>query len=80
MYSEKNLLPACRHNFYKSCGNLEAFRESLTSTLMRNLQKTFQYRLAIKYGLIQESIEPVQFYFEKIGINIDASDCGQKEE
>lgn len=34
MYSGKNLLPACRQcNFYKSCGNLEAFRESLTSTL-----------------------------------------------
>lgn len=72
MYSEKNLLPECRQcNLYKSYGNLEAFRESLTSTLMRNLQKTFQYRLAIKYGLIQESIEPVQFYFEKIGIKID---------
>lgn len=81
MYSEKNLLPACRQcNFYKSYGNLESFREALTNTLMKNLQKTFQYRLAIKYGLIQESIEPVQFYFEKIGINIDASDCGQKEE
>ena len=81
MYSEKNFLPACRQcNFYKSCGNLEPFREALTSTLMRNLQKTFQYRLAIKYGLIQEHIEPVQFYFEKIGINIDASDCGQKED
>lgn len=81
MYSEENLLPACRQcNFYKSCDNLESFREALTSTLMRNLQKTFQYRLAIKYGLIREHIEPVKFYFEKIGINIDASDCGQKEE
>lgn len=69
--------PACRQcNFYKSYGNLESFREALTNTLMRNLQKTFQYRLAIKYGLIQEHIEPVQFYFEKIGINIDVSDCG----
>ena len=77
MYSEKNLLPACRQcNFYKSSGNLESFREALTNTLMKNLQKTFQYRLAIKYGLIQEHIEPVQFYFEKIGINIDVSDCG----
>ena len=77
MYSEKNLLPACRQcNFYKSSGNLESFREALTNTLMRNLQETFQYRLAIKYGLIQEHIEPVQFYFEKIGINIDVSDCG----
>lgn len=54
MYSEKNLLPACRQcNFYKSYGNLESFREALTNTLMKNLQKTFQYRLAIKYGLIQ---------------------------
>ena len=50
MYSEKNLLPACRQcNFYKSYGNLESFREALTNTLMKNLQKTFQYRLAIKY-------------------------------
>lgn len=43
-------------------------------------EEEFQYRLAIKYGLIREHIEPVKFYFEKIGINIDASDCGQKEE
>ena len=68
MYSEENLLPACRQcNFYKSCGNLESFREALTSTLMRNLQKTFQYRLAIKYGLIREHIEPVKFYFVASG-------------
>lgn len=38
MYSEKNLLPACRQcNFYKSYGNLESFREALTNTLMKNL-------------------------------------------
>lgn len=31
---------------------------------MLNLQKTFQYHLAIKYGLIEEHIKPIQFYFE----------------
>jgi len=48
-----NLLPACRQcNFYKSTETLEMFRRSITDTLMKNLQKTFQYRLALKYGLI----------------------------
>lgn len=67
MYSEDNLLPTCRQcNFYKSSMDLEKFRENLTNTLMKNLQKTFQYRLALKYGLIEEHIEPVKFYFETL--------------
>lgn len=67
MYSEDNLLPACRQcNFYKSSMDLEKFRERLSDTLMSNLQKTFQYRLALKYGLIEERIEPIKFYFEQL--------------
>lgn len=67
MYSEDNLLPACRQcNFYKSSMDLETFRERLATTLIQNLQKTFQYRLALKYGLIEEHIEPVKFYFEML--------------
>lgn len=67
MYSEKNLMPACRQcNFYKSSMDLETFRKRLTTTLMENLQKTFQYRLALKYGLIEEHIEPITFYFEQL--------------
>lgn len=66
MYSLDNLLPTCRQcNFYKSTMDLETFRNRLTTTLMFNLQKTFQYRLALKYGLIEEHIEPITFYFEK---------------
>ena len=65
LYAEDNLLPTCRQcNFYKSSMNIELFRERLTGTLMRNLQKTFQYRLALKYGLIEEHIKPVKFYYE----------------
>lgn len=62
----KNLMPSCRQcNFYKSTFDLEEFRERLTTTLIENLSKTFQYKLAIKYGLIKEYIKPVIFYFEK---------------
>lgn len=65
-YSTNNLLPACRQcNFYKSSMDIETFRKRLTTTLMENLTKTFQYRLALKYGLIEEHIEPVTFYYEK---------------
>ena len=71
MYSEKNFLPACRQcNFYKSSMKLEKFRDRLTTTMIENLRKNFNYRLALKYGLIEEHIEPVQFYFEKIGLDI----------
>lgn len=67
MYSEDNLLPACRQcNFYKGSMTIEKFRQQLTETLIQNLQKTFQYRLALKYGFIEEHIEPVKFYFEKL--------------
>lgn len=67
MYAVDNLLPTCRQcNFYKSSMDLETFRKRLTTTLMNNLQKTFQYRLALKYGMIEEHIEPIRFYFETI--------------
>lgn len=66
MYSFENLMPACRQcNFYKSTFPLETFRKRLTETIMKNLQKEFNYKLAIKYGLIKENIKPVKFYFEQ---------------
>lgn len=67
MYSLENYMPACRQcNFYKSTFDLEAFRSRLTEVLMKNLQKEFNYKLALKYGLITENIKPIQFYFEKL--------------
>lgn len=65
LYKEENLLPACRQcNLYKSTMDLETFRTRLTDTLMKNIQKTFQYRLALKYHLVEEHIKPITFYFE----------------
>ena len=67
MYAEENLLPACRQcNFYKSSMTVDNFRKRLTTTLMENLQKNFNYRLALKHGLIEEHIDPVRFYFETL--------------
>ena len=61
-----NLMPSCRQcNFYKSTGDIENFRKKLTGVMVNNLKKNFNYRLALKYGLIEEHIEPVKFYFEK---------------
>lgn len=67
MYHIDNLMPSCRQcNFYKSSMKLEDFRRRLTTTMMDNLQKEFTYRLALKYGLIEECIKPIQFYFEMV--------------
>lgn len=62
-----NYMPSCRQcNFYKSTFTLEKFRERLSDTLIKNLQKKFNYKLALKYGLISENVKPVEFYFERI--------------
>ena len=61
-----NLMPACRMcNFYKSEGDIEHLRKRLTDTLMNNIRKSFDYRLALKYNLIKENIHPIVFYFEQ---------------
>ena len=62
----ENYMPACRRcNFYKNAKDLETFRYDLTNRLLNNLRKTFNYQLAMQYGILQENIEPVEFYFEK---------------
>ena len=70
MYDESNFLPACRQcNFYKSTMSIEEFRKRLGSTMMNNLQKNFNYKLAIKYGLVVEHTKPVVFYFEYLHVD-----------
>ena len=61
-----NLMPSCRMcNYYKSIGSIESFRRNLQETLMRNVRRPFDYRLAVKYGLVVEEVHPIKFYFEK---------------
>lgn len=67
MYSEENLLPACRQcNFYKSTMSLEDFRKRIRIAMWSNLRKDFGYRLALKYGLIEEKPKDIVFYFETL--------------
>ena len=67
MYGEENFLPACRQcNFYKSTFTVGEFRDRLATVMMDNLRKDFNYRLAAKYGLVEEHVEPVKFYFETL--------------
>lgn len=64
--STGNLNPSCRAcNFYKGEKSIERFRKDITDTLLPNLKKNFNYRLAKKYGFIAENeIDGVTFYFE----------------
>lgn len=67
MYDESNLLPTCRQcNFYKSTFTVEQFRQRLKEVMMPNLQKDFYYRLAAKYGLIEETDKSIIFYYETL--------------
>nr|MCR5717201.1 HNH endonuclease [Lachnospiraceae bacterium] len=60
-----NFMPACRAcNYYKKAASIEGFRKKL-STLHTRLQKIFIYKLAVKYGLIEEKQVKITFYFER---------------
>ena len=58
-------MPACRAcNFYKGASSLEVFR-GVVATLHERLEKQFIYRLAKKYGMVEEK-PMVNFYFEEV--------------
>lgn len=62
-----NLMPSCRQcNFYKQSYTIDSFRYHIQNTMFPNLQKGFQYRLALKMGLIEEKEWDGKFFFEKI--------------
>lgn len=61
----ENLNPACRMcNFYKSTFGIETLRKQI-SGIQERLKKIFIYRLALKYGLVEEKNNKIVFYFEK---------------
>lgn len=60
-----NYMPSCRScNYYKRESTIDEFRANLTDMLMRNVRRPFDYRLAVKYGLVIENVKPIKFYFE----------------
>ena len=62
---EDNLMPACRAcNFYKSTFGIEDFRKRI-ETIPERLEESFIYRMAKRYGLVEERELPVRFLFEE---------------
>ena len=62
-----NLNPACRVcNNWKSAHDLELFRKELYEQIKRLNAYSSNYRIAKKYGLLEESLKPIVFYFEDI--------------
>lgn len=60
-----NLMPSCRMcNYYKQTDDIEGLRRKLQNILMPNVRRPFIYRLALRYGLVAENIQPIRFYFE----------------
>lgn len=67
-----NYLPACRScNYYKSAMSLETFRrmvERMPDVLVRD---SVTYRNAVRFGLVTPTPHKVEFYFEKLGIEVN---------
>lgn len=62
-----NLMPACRScNFRKGEMQLDMFREELRKQAATEMQKRFQARQSVDYGLIEWHDHEITFYFEKI--------------
>lgn len=62
-----NCLPSCRYcNNYKHDFSLEEFRNQLSKQLERAKNTSANYRMALRYGLVQETPKPIIFYFETI--------------
>jgi 5-methylcytosine-specific restriction endonuclease McrA len=60
-----NLIPSCRVcNKWKSCHSLEAFRFEIQEQLKRLNEYSSNFRLAKKYGLVEEKPQSILFYFE----------------
>lgn len=60
-----NQNPACAScNIMKSSEPLESFRNKIAGFVNSLNQYSTQYKFAKRYGLVQETIKPVVFYFE----------------
>lgn len=62
----ENLMPSCRScNSWKKVYTIEQFRSEISKQIERLKRNSNQFCLALRYGLIQETGEPVKFYFER---------------
>jgi hypothetical protein len=63
----ENQNPACAScNINKHSGSLEDFRDLITGFMNHLNNVSTQYKFAKRYGLLQETNNPVVFYFETL--------------
>jgi len=63
-----NQMPACAScNINKHSGSLEEFRRLIEGFMKHLNTVNTQYKIAKRYGLVQETVKPVKFYFEVCG-------------
>lgn len=63
-----NQMPACAScNINKHSGSLEEFRKLIEGFMKHLNELNTQYKIAKRYGLVEERIKPVIFYFESVG-------------
>jgi len=63
----ENYNPACQScNIQKNSFTVEQFRENIRKFVNSLNEYSTQYKFAKRYGLIIETGNPIQFYFEKI--------------
>ena len=61
-----NLFPACRVcNKWKNTFHVELFRSEIEEQIKRLNKTSSNFRMAKKYGLVQETIKPITFHFER---------------
>ena len=62
-----NLFPSCKTcNTWKTAFDIETFRDELEKQIKRLNNYSANYRMAKRYGLVEETDKPIVFYFEKI--------------
>ncbi|MBI6550715.1 HNH endonuclease [Xenorhabdus sp. VLS] len=64
----ENMMPSCRScNLYKSCSDVESFRQIITRQLQNSIHRTQSLRAAQRFGKLSFDLSPVVFWFEKYG-------------
>jgi len=62
-----NLMPSCRYcNKWKSSFTVDYFRQEIYEQINRLNAYSANYRMAKRYGLLEETLSPIIFYFERL--------------
>ena len=66
-----NQMPSCPScNINKHSMSFEEFRNLITGFMKHLNNVNTQYKIAKRYGLVNETIKPIVFYFERVSANV----------